>query len=919
MGHYKIGFHAGVGGNRNGIGAWMSRMDAAAKPFFIKSVDDYGVCQEATQYTKANHTIVFRMTSHINGYNLNLPDYSLSPKAAAAKHWHFSMQALPPEFNKARVWLELINEVDKDRADWLGNFAVEIAAIANDTGYRVALFGWSAGEPEESHWELPGMLAYLRRCGARPHDCAVSIHEYSYNTSDIRDGWPYKIGRFAILFRVCDRYNIPRPRVMVTEWGWEHETVPSANLALVDMAWVADVYATYPDILGAALWYLGEGYGGIANRAQPLIAPSAEAAIAYRYILPDFEHDPAVPAGYFPPPHGVAGGGDPPAPLPTIPLARTRYTRITVLIHPSDGAPFAQAAAAASWQSGDPNLPHYFTIGASADDAGVAVLYEDLSHTILPIERHVIAVNPERWGPGEDGQGLMGFFEKYYAGVNYVPVAAASPQILAVILANFDPANPPTPPPPMVALPVNPILNQRDPRWASVVMGTGTDGKVKTLGNWGCLTVAYCMLAKQIGVSSLDPAQMWAHFKAKGATSGPNLLAAALETAFLDKVNYLGHQEREPGLIDRILNHIDSGYTVPARVDFIPATPDQWEQHWVLIRGYDPSTGRLRICDPWHGDEVWVDERYDITGDDVLEALFYERAAAPPPPDPPTSPAYKYNGPAVTFSPALHAPASDWEWALQPVQGLFQQVNLPVKWLSNGVSADHYARFNKPHFHLVRIFWKPDRKKTPAEAWEDVWEGVTRFYAKGARKFELHNEPNLTEEGWGLVWNTSAELGAWLREFAIIMRQACPQAQLYFPGMSPGVPWTNQFQVTNGAWPVCKDLMSGFCLHAYTGIMNDEVAAANEIINQVKEAQKYLNLQVPLVVSEASVNRGASAAYKATVYKRVEAGLRGVPGIEAVCWYISSWQQVPPEQAPHQEDWLKHGIGAAYATAGSSA
>ena len=262
---------------------------------------------------------------------------------------------------------------------------------------------------------------------------------------------------------------------------------------------------------------------------------------------------------------------------------------------------------------------------------------------------------------------------------------------------------------------VSPILNQRDPRWAAVVMGTGSDGKVKTLGTWGCLNVAYTMLAKQMGVSTFTPDQMWAHFKAKGATSGPNLLAAALATAFPDKVKYLGHQSRGTGLHERIMRHIDDGYTVPARVDFVPATPNQWEQHWILINGYDPVTGRFRICDPWHGDEVWVDERYDITGDDILEALFYAHKTTTP-----TEPPYKYNGPEVTFSPALHQPGSDWEWARPQAQAQFTRTGLPVKWLSDGVNADYWSQFNKPAFHLVRIMWKPDRKKTPAEAWNDV-------------------------------------------------------------------------------------------------------------------------------------------------------------------------------------------------------
>jgi hypothetical protein len=289
--------------------------------------------------------------------------------------------------------------------------------------------------------------------------------------------------------------------------------------------------------------------------------------------------------------------------------------------------------------------------------------------------------------------------------------------------------------------------------------------------------------------------------------------------------------------------------------------------------------------------------------------VWAEPVGAPP------SPGYVYSGPAVTLSPTLHAPGSDWEWGLPAVQGLFNQLKLPVKWMSDGASSNYYGQFNKPEFHLVRVFWKPDKAKTPQQAWdEDIKSGVLAFYAKGARRFELLNEVNLAQEGAGLVW-TAETLGDWLKGLALIILNNCPQAKLYFPGMSPGFPnWTDQFVWTDKAWPVVKPVCYGFALHAYTGIADNQAAAVEDIVHQVREAQAYLNLQVPMVLSECSVNRAASPEYKAAVYKTVEAKLNLMPGIEAVCFYISSWAQVPAEQDGHMEDWLRWGIGNVYAS-----
>lgn len=163
-----------------------------------------------------------------------------------------------------------------------------------------------------------------------------------------------------------------------------------------------------------------------------------------------------------------------------------------------------------------------------------------------------------------------------------------------------------------------------------------------------------------------------------------------------------------------------------------------------------------------------------------------------------------------------------------------------------------------------------------------------------------------------MVWANASELGEWLWGMTNIIKSNCPGAMVYFPGMSPGVPWTNQFGITNVAWPICRPVMDGFCLHAYTGNVTDTNAAAAEIVTQVVEAQKYLNLQVPLILSEASVNRAAAPQFKASVYRAIETSLRSVAGIEAVSWFISSWAQAPAGEDANQESWLKYGIGTAY-------
>lgn len=285
LGFAKIGFHVALGGNMIGISDWMHRQDAAGVPFFLKSADNAGPLVEAQAIARASgvpHTLVFRRT----GPNYDTPDYTLPPAQAADLHWQLHKAAFPPELDPSLVWLETINEVDKNRSVWLAEFALRTAQLALADGYRWAAFSWSSGEPEISNWQSPAMLEFLRLAGQNPDQIAIALHEYSYSVEEIGHGYPYKLGRFQLLYQVCDDYGIPRPTVLITEWGWTYDNVPGLDEAMRDIAWAAALYAPYPQVKGAALWYLGPGYNEIANKAHILMDPLRDYALGNYFPIP---------------------------------------------------------------------------------------------------------------------------------------------------------------------------------------------------------------------------------------------------------------------------------------------------------------------------------------------------------------------------------------------------------------------------------------------------------------------------------------------------------------------------------------------------------------------------------------------------------------------------------------------------------
>lgn len=59
-------------------------------------------------------------------------------------------------------------------------------------------------------------------------------------------------------------------------------------------------------------------------------------------------------------------------------------------------------------------------------------------------------------------------------------------------------------------------------------------------------------------------------------------------------------------------------------------------------------------------------------------------------------------------------------------------------------------------------------------------------YAAGVRYFELQRAPNLQSEGCFSAWGSGAEFARWWLDAAALLKADFPEAQLGFPGLSPG-------------------------------------------------------------------------------------------------------------------------------------
>ena len=233
--------------------------------------------------------------------------------------------------------------------------------------------------------------------------------------------------------------------------------------------------------------------------------------------------------------------------------------------------------------------------------------------------------------------GPVALFTTGIPGGAFASYHTGQPELNALadmIRAEWKPGTVVTPPPNPVTIPVLP-MSQRDQRWANVPMGEN-----KTIGSWGCLLVSYNAVARFWELCPDDPPAFMQRMRDAGAMSGPYVLAGALATTFPGKVKYVGYEGRNPALRQNIINHIDAGKPVFARVDFNTATTE-FDQHWIVLVGY--TADDYLMIDPWpypsDSQPVTVSSRYNIPGPDnnILEAIYYELL-----PDVPTPPR-RYN------------------------------------------------------------------------------------------------------------------------------------------------------------------------------------------------------------------------------------------------------------------------------------
>lgn len=335
--------------------------------------------------------------------------------------------------------------------------------------------------------------------------------------------------------------------------------------------------------------------------------------------------------------------------------------------------------------------------------------------------------------------------------------------------------------------------------------------------------------------------------------------------------------------------------------------------------GFVPAATRMIVTGPAQGEytPVRVDDR-------VLQPPFGTGTSvtSPPPapvpgPTPPAAPAPSPEPAPDADPPALghcriglHASADPGitEAEFKEFAALRPSI---IKVLSFHAEADirRLASAQPDASFIVRAFLDfGGRDIRPDQFLADTLPDVQRAMGALAGRdvvVELHNEPNVVQEGLGRSWSDGASFGVWWLELLAKYRQALPGVRFIYPGLSPGSSVSNlkqdhiQFVEASRRAVEAAD---GLGVHIYWSAvypLKDAVGVLDDYISRFRFK--------PIWITEASNNKGgATVAQKAQQYLQLWHELQRRATVQGVTFFVAS----ASNKAFADEVWVGRGVGA---------
>ena len=244
----------------------------------------------------------------------------------------------------------------------------------------------------------------------------------------------------------------------------------------------------------------------------------------------------------------------------------------------------------------------------------------------------------------------------------------------------------------------------------------------------------------------------------------------------------------------------------------------------------------------------------------------------------------------------------------EPDFAVVQQARLEsVKLLSSAApeDVDRLRAINPNLFIMVRLFASFQGRNYPADQFvTDLSYDMEQFYNRGIRYFELHNEPNLTLEGWTTSWQNGSEFGAWFLRCYQLFKARFPEALIGYPGLSPdGIPApgvrTNDlvFLSESDEAAHTADWIGVHCYWQDEAEMNTPRGGLGYIEYRRRYPDKVL-----FITEFSNPVQNVERRVKGQQYVRYYQALRSVPGVGAAFSFVVSASSGFPWEAWRDED-----------------
>lgn len=336
------------------------------------------------------------------------------------------------------------------------------------------------------------------------------------------------------------------------------------------------------------------------------------------------------------------------------------------------------------------------------------------------------------------------------------------------------------------------------------------------------------------------------------------------------------------------------------------------------VLGFVPAATRLIVTGPAQGEytPVRVDDR-------ILQPPFDPNAplvtttttptTTPTPATPPVTPSPAGNAepsPLGHCRIGLHAsadpgitPAEIAEFAaLRP--GIIKVLSFHGEAEIKRLAADHPSAS-----WVVRTFLDfGGRTIGPDQFLNDTLPDTRRALAALAGRdvvVELHNEPNIIQEGLGSTWSDGAAFATWWLDLVAKYRQALPGVRFIYPGLSPGSTVSNLKQDHIQFLEASRravDAADGLGVHLYWSAvypLKNALGVLDDFIARFRFK--------PIWITEASNNKaGTPVAQKAQQYLQLWQELQRRATVQGVTFFVAS----ASDKTFAEEVWVGRGLGA---------